>query len=222
MVSCAWKIGFERVFQIVFLWCSGGRGPGPRGADRRIRAPGRGGPRAAERRVAHHVAPGGTAAVPAPLSGQPARQPGRLQPGAPAQAALLGHLEGTLLIMLQIISVIVVIAYLIKLGPIGDHHGGAMSGFTKVRASKAVQTINLGGFVGVQGTQPTYCKLKGLRNIQGKKKKLCKKGLRQADGTRFMLLLCLWGTYLINRAFEVRRLQMRFPTLRHDRQARRL
>ena len=33
-----------------------------------------------------------------------------------------------------------------------------------------------------------------------------------------MLLLCLWGTYLINRAFEVRRLQMRFPTLRHDRQ----
>lgn len=34
----------------------------------------------------------------------------------------------------------------------------------------------------------------------------------KADGTRYMLLLSKWGVYLIDRAFRVRRLQMRFPT----------
>ncbi|EIE27392.1 hypothetical protein COCSUDRAFT_34803 [Coccomyxa subellipsoidea C-169] len=33
----------------------------------------------------------------------------------------------------------------------------------------------------------------------------------KADGTRYMLLLCKWGVYLIDRSFNVRRVQMRFP-----------
>ncbi|BDA47945.1 mRNA-capping enzyme [Coccomyxa sp. Obi] len=33
----------------------------------------------------------------------------------------------------------------------------------------------------------------------------------KADGTRYMMLLCRWGVYLIDRAFNVRRVQMRFP-----------
>jgi mRNA-capping enzyme len=31
----------------------------------------------------------------------------------------------------------------------------------------------------------------------------------KADGTRYMLLLCSWGTYLIDRAYSVRRVQVR-------------
>jgi mRNA capping enzyme, catalytic domain len=34
----------------------------------------------------------------------------------------------------------------------------------------------------------------------------------KADGTRYMMLLALGGVYLIDRAFRVRRVQMRFPT----------
>jgi len=34
----------------------------------------------------------------------------------------------------------------------------------------------------------------------------------KADGTRFMLLLMLDGTYLIDRRFQFRRVQMRFPS----------
>lgn len=34
----------------------------------------------------------------------------------------------------------------------------------------------------------------------------------KADGTRYMLLLTQWGTYLIDRKFAVRRVQMRFRT----------
>ena len=30
----------------------------------------------------------------------------------------------------------------------------------------------------------------------------------KADGTRYMLLLCKWGTYLIDRSFSVRRIQV--------------
>ncbi|KAK9804496.1 hypothetical protein WJX73_010638 [Symbiochloris irregularis] len=33
----------------------------------------------------------------------------------------------------------------------------------------------------------------------------------KADGTRYMLLICKWGAYLIDRSFTVRRVQMRFP-----------
>ena len=33
----------------------------------------------------------------------------------------------------------------------------------------------------------------------------------KADGTRYMLFLCTTGVYAIDRAFKVRRLQMRFP-----------
>ena len=32
----------------------------------------------------------------------------------------------------------------------------------------------------------------------------------QADGTRYLLLACKWGTYLMDRSFRVRRVQMRF------------
>lgn len=32
----------------------------------------------------------------------------------------------------------------------------------------------------------------------------------QADGTRYLLLACRWGTYLMDRTFKVRRIQMRF------------
>jgi hypothetical protein len=32
----------------------------------------------------------------------------------------------------------------------------------------------------------------------------------QADGTRYLMLACKWGTYLMDRSFRVRRLQMRF------------
>lgn len=31
----------------------------------------------------------------------------------------------------------------------------------------------------------------------------------KADGTRYMLLLCKWGVYVIDRSFRVRRVQMR-------------
>ncbi|KAK9842283.1 hypothetical protein WJX81_004542 [Elliptochloris bilobata] len=33
----------------------------------------------------------------------------------------------------------------------------------------------------------------------------------KADGTRYMLLLCHWGVYIIDRSFQIRRVQMRFP-----------
>ena len=33
----------------------------------------------------------------------------------------------------------------------------------------------------------------------------------KADGTRYLLLVCIWGCYLVDRAFRVRRVQMRFP-----------
>ena len=33
----------------------------------------------------------------------------------------------------------------------------------------------------------------------------------KADGTRYLLLVCSWGCYLVDRAFRVRRVQMRFP-----------
>ena len=33
----------------------------------------------------------------------------------------------------------------------------------------------------------------------------------KADGTRYLLLLCMWGTYLVDRSFHVRRVQMRYP-----------
>ena len=33
----------------------------------------------------------------------------------------------------------------------------------------------------------------------------------KADGTRYLLLLCMWGAYLVDRSFHVRRVQMRFP-----------
>ena len=32
----------------------------------------------------------------------------------------------------------------------------------------------------------------------------------KADGTRYMLFICKWGVYTIDRAFRVRRTQMRF------------
>ncbi len=39
----------------------------------------------------------------------------------------------------------------------------------------------------------------------------------KADGTRYMLFICRWGCYLIDRAFRVRRVQLRFPRTRpHD------
>jgi mRNA capping enzyme, catalytic domain len=31
----------------------------------------------------------------------------------------------------------------------------------------------------------------------------------KADGTRYMLLLCKWGVYVIDRSFRIRRVQMR-------------
>ena len=34
----------------------------------------------------------------------------------------------------------------------------------------------------------------------------------KADGTRYMLLLLRWGTYLVDRKFTIRRVQMRWPT----------
>ncbi|KAK9828737.1 hypothetical protein WJX72_001811 [[Myrmecia] bisecta] len=37
----------------------------------------------------------------------------------------------------------------------------------------------------------------------------------KADGTRYMLAIFPWGTYLVDRAFCVRRVQMRFPTALH-------
>ena len=33
----------------------------------------------------------------------------------------------------------------------------------------------------------------------------------KADGTRYMMLLCRWGVYLIDRAFNVRRVQVMLP-----------
>lgn len=36
----------------------------------------------------------------------------------------------------------------------------------------------------------------------------------KADGTRYMLLLCKWGTYLLDRSFAVRRLQVGFALAR--------
>lgn len=38
----------------------------------------------------------------------------------------------------------------------------------------------------------------------------------KADGTRYMLLLSPMGTYLVDRSFAVRRLQMRWPTAAPD------
>lgn len=32
----------------------------------------------------------------------------------------------------------------------------------------------------------------------------------QADGTRYLMLACKWGVYLMDRTFRVRRVQMRF------------
>lgn len=37
----------------------------------------------------------------------------------------------------------------------------------------------------------------------------------KADGTRYMLLLCHWGCYIIDRSFRIRRVQMRCPTKLH-------
>jgi hypothetical protein len=34
----------------------------------------------------------------------------------------------------------------------------------------------------------------------------------KADGTRYMLLLTPWGVYMVDRAFRITRVQMRFPT----------
>lgn len=33
----------------------------------------------------------------------------------------------------------------------------------------------------------------------------------KADGTRYMLLINEYGTFLINRSYDIRRVQMRFP-----------
>lgn len=34
----------------------------------------------------------------------------------------------------------------------------------------------------------------------------------KADGTRYMLVLLRWGTYLVDRKFSITRVQMRWPT----------
>lgn len=34
----------------------------------------------------------------------------------------------------------------------------------------------------------------------------------KADGTRYMVMLTHMGAYVINRSFDIRRVQMRFPT----------
>ncbi len=34
----------------------------------------------------------------------------------------------------------------------------------------------------------------------------------KADGTRYMLILLRWGTYLVDRKFFITRVQMRWPT----------
>lgn len=34
----------------------------------------------------------------------------------------------------------------------------------------------------------------------------------KADGTRYMLILLRWGTYLVDRKFAIKRVQMRWPT----------
>lgn len=33
----------------------------------------------------------------------------------------------------------------------------------------------------------------------------------QADGTRYLLLLCQWGGYVIDRSYRIRRVQLRAP-----------
>lgn len=35
----------------------------------------------------------------------------------------------------------------------------------------------------------------------------------QADGTRYLLLLCQWGAYVIDRSYRIRRVQLRAPTV---------
>jgi hypothetical protein len=42
----------------------------------------------------------------------------------------------------------------------------------------------------------------------------CPRVTWKADGTRYMLLLCRYGTYLVDRKFAVTRVQMRWPTPR--------
>ena len=37
----------------------------------------------------------------------------------------------------------------------------------------------------------------------------------KADGTRYMLLLCRWGVYLIDRTFSVRRVQVQATAMPH-------
>ena len=60
------------------------------------------------------------------------------------------------------------------------------------------------------------CKVRQLSRSWGPCMMLCEQAACvqvtwKADGTRYLMVLCEWGTYLIDRSFTVRRVQMRFP-----------
>lgn len=57
------------------------------------------------------------------------------------------------------------------------------------------------------GSQPVSLDRSNLSSLQ-KKRYWC---TWKADGTRYMLLILQYGTYIIDRSFRIRRLQMRFP-----------
>jgi mRNA-capping enzyme len=59
------------------------------------------------------------------------------------------------------------------------------------------------------GSQPVSLDRRNLELIQRRRYLVTWK----ADGTRYLLLATTWGCYLLDRAFVVRRVQVRFPTL---------
>ena len=64
------------------------------------------------------------------------------------------------------------------------------------------------------------CKVRQLSRSWGPCMMLCEQAACvqvtwKADGTRYLMVLCEWGTYLIDRSFSVRRVQMRFPNERY-------
>lgn len=57
------------------------------------------------------------------------------------------------------------------------------------------------------GSQPVSLDLQNIQMLKQVRYWLTWK----ADGTRYLLFICRWSCYLIDRAFRVRRVQLRFP-----------
>jgi hypothetical protein len=59
------------------------------------------------------------------------------------------------------------------------------------------------------GSQPVSLDRTNIELLRHKRYRVTWK----ADGTRYMLLICKWSTYLLDRSFDVRRVQVRCTIL---------